>query len=108
MLCANWRVRHGFSDIVKRRSLRAFVRDAGRRWVRIAHSPVSFVAAPSQDGWMRRCLSASLDRRAVGPISKQAGLSNQCPPGEPFAEKERSTAAAPSGMGIDNESDQVP
>jgi len=45
-----------------------------------------------------------LDRTDVGPISKQAGLSNQCL----IATASTAAIATPSGMGIDNESDQVP
>jgi hypothetical protein len=66
----------GFSDIVKRRSIRAFARDLGRG-VNCAFSSIvrgvrrkTCIAAV----FVGFCLTAG----AVGPISKQAGLSNQC------------------------------
>ena len=96
--------RRRLSDIVKRRSLRASGRDEnlvrraissigrgahrGRRRLRWAMRPVR----------VDQCLTAVV----VGPISKQAGLSNQCPAAAAWPRN-----STPSGVGIDNESNQV-
>jgi hypothetical protein len=83
----------GFSDIVKRRSLRAA---GGMKISCAAQSPASRRAGGRKV--VRRvamlvvtCLTAG----GVGPISKQAGLSNQCP----IMAALTVTIATPSGNG---------
>ena len=75
--------RCGLSDIVKRRSLRAFGRD--ENLARRAISSIKTQCASGMETFSGehrvRCLSSCcLTAEDVGTVSKQAGLSNQCPP----------------------------